>query len=100
MCISFNFHILLGIISMCWLAGSFVGFLPLFGWHANVEENQACLFVEVMDYNYLVFLYFATIITPALLLLAFYAHIYRVIVKQVIEKKKKITLHIIYAIYK
>lgn len=36
-----------------------------------------------MDYDYLVFLYFATIIFPALLIAAFYAHIYRVIVKQV-----------------
>ncbi|EDX14976.1 GD17311 [Drosophila simulans] len=48
------------IISMCWVAGTIV-----------------------MDYNYLVFLYFATIITPALLMLAFYTHIYRVIIKQV-----------------
>uniref|UniRef100_A0A6P4FP01 Uncharacterized protein LOC108054042 n=1 Tax=Drosophila rhopaloa TaxID=1041015 RepID=A0A6P4FP01_DRORH len=71
------------IISMCWVAGTIVGFLPLFGWHADVHHNQECLFVEVMDYNYLVFLYFATIITPALLMLAFYTHIYRVIIKQV-----------------
>ncbi|KMQ84113.1 adenosine receptor a2b [Lasius niger] len=35
-----------------------------------------------MDYDYLVFLYFATIIFPALLIAAFYAHIYRVIIKQ------------------
>lgn len=68
---------------MCWVAGTIVGFLPLFGWHANVGHNQECLFVEVMDYDYLVFLYFATIITPALLMLAFYTHIYRVIIKQV-----------------
>lgn len=60
-----------------------MGFLPLFGWHAAESPNQECLFVEVMDYNYLVFLYFATIITPALLMLAFYTHIYRVIIKQV-----------------
>lgn len=72
----------IGIISMCWMAGTIVGFLPLFGWHADVENNASCLFVKVMDYNYLVFLYFATIITPALLMLAFYAHIYRVIIKQ------------------
>ncbi|XP_030559006.1 uncharacterized protein LOC115761391 isoform X1 [Drosophila novamexicana] len=71
------------IISVCWVAGAIVGFLPLFGWHANVPHDQECLFVEVMDYNYLVFLYFATIITPALLMLAFYTHIYRVIIKQV-----------------
>ncbi|XP_037047208.1 5-hydroxytryptamine receptor 7 [Bradysia coprophila] len=69
------------IVTFCWVLGSIVGFLPLFGWHA--EPNQACLFVKVMDYNYLVFLYVATIITPAILLLAFYVHIYTVIIKQV-----------------
>lgn len=53
------------------------------GWHDGFEENQGCYFVKVMDYNYLVFLYIATIITPAILLLAFYAHIYTVIIKQV-----------------
>jgi len=42
-----------------------------------------CLFTEVMDYNYLLFLYFATIVAPALLLAAFYAHIYRVVLSQV-----------------
>ncbi|XP_054729647.1 uncharacterized protein LOC129238602 isoform X1 [Anastrepha obliqua] len=73
------------IISMCWVAGTIVGFLPLFGWHVKPENeaDMSCHFVKVMDYNYLVFLYFATIITPALLMLAFYTHIYRVIVKQV-----------------
>ncbi|EDV93213.1 uncharacterized protein LOC6563772 isoform X2 [Drosophila grimshawi] len=71
------------IISVCWVAGVIVGFLPLMGWHANVPHDQECLFVEVMDYDYLVFLYFATIITPALLMLGFYTHIYRVIIKQV-----------------
>lgn len=72
------------------MLGSIVGFLPLFGWHA--EPNQACLFVEVMDYNYLVFLYVATIITPAILLLAFYVHIYTVIIKQVKIKNKTKTI--------
>uniref|UniRef100_A0A182W5H5 G-protein coupled receptors family 1 profile domain-containing protein n=1 Tax=Anopheles minimus TaxID=112268 RepID=A0A182W5H5_9DIPT len=69
------------IISMCWLVGSIIGFLPLFGWHEDPTED-ACLFVKVMNYDYLVFLYLVTIIIPAVLLLAFYMHIYRVIVKQ------------------
>nr|XP_026494874.1 adenosine receptor A3 [Vanessa tameamea] len=70
------------IISACWVAGAGVGFLPLFGWHAAVDTAPGCYFVEVMDYNYLLFLYFATIVTPSVLLAAFYAHIYRVVVKQ------------------
>ncbi|XP_062537131.1 5-hydroxytryptamine receptor 2B [Armigeres subalbatus] len=69
------------IISLCWLAGSIIGFLPLFGWH-ETPQVDTCLFLKVMNYDYLVFLYFATIITPALIMLAFYAHIYRVIIKQ------------------
>uniref|UniRef100_A0A182PBJ2 G-protein coupled receptors family 1 profile domain-containing protein n=1 Tax=Anopheles epiroticus TaxID=199890 RepID=A0A182PBJ2_9DIPT len=69
------------IISMCWLAGFIIGFLPLFGWHEDPSED-ACLFVKVMNYDYLVFLYLVTIIIPAVLLLAFYIHIYRVIVRQ------------------
>lgn len=36
-----------------------------------------------MDYNYLVFLYFTTIITPSVILAVFYGLIYRVILRQV-----------------
>ncbi|XP_063222141.1 adenosine receptor A2b [Bacillus rossius redtenbacheri] len=72
----------IGIIGLCWASGTLVGFLPLLGWHADKPHDSQCLFTQVMDYNYLVFLYFATIIFPALLLAAFYAHIYRVVLKQ------------------
>ncbi|XP_069668988.1 uncharacterized protein [Periplaneta americana] len=73
----------IGIICVCWVSGTLVGFLPLLGWHNTANEMEVeCLFTKVMDYNYLVFLYFATIIAPALLLAAFYAHIYRVVLKQ------------------
>lgn len=73
----------IGIICACWVAGSIVGFLPLFGWNAGFKDSQQCMFTEVMDYNFLVFLYLATIIIPALVMAAFYAHIYTVVVKQV-----------------
>ncbi|XP_012272428.1 adenosine receptor A2b isoform X1 [Orussus abietinus] len=72
----------IGIICACWVAGTLVGFLPLLGWNAGKKSDEKCIFTEVMDYDYLVFLYFATIIFPALLIAAFYAHIYRVVVKQ------------------
>ncbi|KAK0079535.1 hypothetical protein PV325_001095 [Microctonus aethiopoides] len=73
----------IGIICICWITGTLVGFLPLFGWNAGRKSNDKCIFTEVMDDNYLVFLYIATIIFPALLIAAFYAHIYRVVVKQI-----------------
>lgn len=72
-----------GIICVCWVAGTLVGFLPLLGWHKPGAEREQCYFTRVMDYNYLVFLYFFTIIFPALILAAFYAHIYQVVLKQV-----------------
>ncbi|VEN44315.1 unnamed protein product [Callosobruchus maculatus] len=78
------------IISLCWLAGSVVGFLPLMGWYREPPARDGCLFLSVMDLNYLVFLYFGTIITPALLLAAFYAHIYQVVVKQL---RQIVTMH-------
>ncbi|XP_015116610.1 adenosine receptor A2b [Diachasma alloeum] len=73
----------IGIICVCWIAGTLVGFLPLLGWNSGIKKtDEKCIFVEVMDYNYLVFLYFATIIFPAFLIAAFYAHIYRVVIQQ------------------
>ncbi|KAL0272863.1 UNVERIFIED_CONTAM: hypothetical protein PYX00_005685 [Menopon gallinae] len=72
----------IGIIIVCWLAGTLVGFLPLLGWNEGGSLDGKCLFVKVMDYDYLVFLYFATIIIPAILLAAFYTHIYRVVLNQ------------------
>ena len=74
---------ILVIISVCWVTGSLVGFFPLMGWHNDDHFDGRCFFLHVMDYNYLVFLYFGTIITPALFMAAFYAHIYRVVLKQV-----------------
>ncbi|KAF5298069.1 hypothetical protein FQA39_LY11837 [Lamprigera yunnana] len=71
------------IISVCWISGGFIGFLPLMGWHLEVTGDFQCFFLKVMDPNYLVFLYFATIITPSILLAASYAHIYRVVLRQV-----------------
>lgn len=90
MTLLFNYFLLIllpfsfgsGIISLCWLFGSIIGFMPVFGWH-NDGYQDLCLFTHIMDYNYLVFLYFTTIITPSLILAVFYGLIYRVILQQV-----------------
>lgn len=76
--------LILGIICICWIMGLLIGFMPLMGWRAVKEEPlESCQFSLVMDYNYLVFLYIATIILPALFMAISYAHIYTVIIKQV-----------------
>ncbi|CRK98611.1 CLUMA_CG012025, isoform A [Clunio marinus] len=81
----------IGIISLCWVFGSVIGFLPVFGWHNGTEDEQ-CFFTEIMDYNYLVFLYFTTIITPSIILAVFYGLIYRVILKQVNKTSSSLRL--------
>lgn len=71
------------IILVCWVAGTLVGLLPVMGWYNTTNEyEEVCFFVEVMSYNYLVFIYFATIVIPGLLMVVFYTHIYTVVLKQ------------------
>ncbi|XP_022244802.1 adenosine receptor A2b-like [Limulus polyphemus] len=70
------------IILGCWFLGTTIGFLPLFGWNSGPETSGRCFFAQVMNYNFLVFLYFATIIYPTLLMAFCYGKIYRVVLKQ------------------
>lgn len=79
-----NTKIAISIICICWIMGLLIGFLPLMGWRAAKGPTlDACEFSSVMDYNYLVFLYLATIILPALFMATSYAHIYTVVIKQI-----------------
>lgn len=71
------------IISWCWIAGGIIGFLPLAGWHARDVNNQPCRFYKMMDYNWQMFYNFVVIVTPAILLVGLYAHIYFVIINLV-----------------
>ncbi|KAH9377006.1 hypothetical protein HPB48_018744 [Haemaphysalis longicornis] len=76
--------VVVGVVLACWLAGFMLGFLPLLGWHdSKAASSGACLFLPVMKYSFLVFLYFATIVYPALLIAFFYVRIYSVVRKQV-----------------
>lgn len=72
-----------GIIVSCWIAGALIGFLPLFGINNGPVDSGECLFIPIMSYDFLVFLYFATIVFPALLMAGFYARIYMVVIGQV-----------------
>lgn len=75
--------VVVGVVLACWLAGFMLGFLPLLGWHdSKAASSGACLFLPVMKYSFLVFLYFATIVYPALLIAFFYVRIYSVVRKQ------------------
>lgn len=71
------------VILGCWLLGSLVGLLPLFGWNNGAHKDGLCLFIPVMHYDFLVLIFFATIVYPALLMAFCYARIYTVVLKQV-----------------
>ncbi|XP_022242408.1 adenosine receptor A1-like [Limulus polyphemus] len=70
------------IVLVCWVLGSTIGFFPLFGWNSGPEPSGRCFFTQVMSYDFLVFLYFVTIIYPTLLMVFFYGKIYLVVLKQ------------------
>ncbi|XP_071532914.1 uncharacterized protein AdoR isoform X2 [Panulirus ornatus] len=67
------------IILACWVVGTLIGLMPSMGWY---RYHDSCIFTKVMNYDYLVFLYFCTIVVPGLLMAFFYTHIYTVVLKQ------------------
>lgn len=70
------------IIFLCWMLGSIIGFLPLLGWNEGPTESGKCLFIPIIDYNFLVFMYFGTTIYPGVLMAYFYSRIYCVVIEQ------------------
>lgn len=71
------------LICMSWVLGTLIGLMPLMGWHGEKPAEPRCIFMEVMDFQYLMFLYFGTMILPTLLMVYFYIRIYFVTNKQV-----------------
>ncbi|KAI1293460.1 putative G-protein coupled receptor No9 [Halotydeus destructor] len=71
------------IIVTCWIIGALIGFLPLFGVNNGQDAHGQCLFIPIMSYDFLVFLYFATIVFPAVILAGFYGRIYMVVIGQI-----------------
>lgn len=65
------------LIGAAWLLGTIVGCLPLMGWNNGPPEEPRCIFVEIIDFSYLVFLYYFTIITPTVFMIFFYVGICR-----------------------
>ncbi|EEC08080.1 serotonin receptor, putative [Ixodes scapularis] len=88
--------VVFGVVLGCWVCGFALGFLPLMGWHdAAAASSGACLFLPVMKYGFLVFLYFATIVYPALLIAFFYVRIFIVVRKQVREPPCTLVLRLV-----
>lgn len=74
---------IIGIIVICWILGGIIGFLPVVGWNQGRPTEPGCYFTVIMDYNFLVFIYFGTIVLPSVMMAWFYCRIYAVVLKQV-----------------
>lgn len=74
------------VILISWLLAAIIGLLPLMGWNRGVPPEPRCIFLEVMEPSYLLFIHFATIVTPTLIMAALYFSIYMIVRKQVTNK--------------
>ena len=72
-------------IGMAWVLGCGIGLLPLMGWNNKKTDIGDCVFIEVVDLRYLVFLHFVIVLAPLLLLFAMYLKIFSEIKKRVSE---------------
>ena len=71
------------VIACCWTTATVVGLLPAAGWNAGEPRQPRCFFMEVMDFRYLAFVYFATIVAPTLFMAVVYVFIFKVVRRQV-----------------
>jgi adenosine receptor A2a len=71
------------VIACCWTLAAIIGLLPVAGWYRCVPPEPRCFFMEVMDFRYLAFVYFATIICPVLFMAVVYVIIFRAVRLQV-----------------
>ncbi len=71
------------IIVLSWLLAAVIGLLPTMGWNKGRPKEARCLFMEVMDHSYLVFIFFATILAPSAFMAIVYGAIYRAVKRQV-----------------
>ena len=71
------------VIALSWVLASIVGLLPSMGWNKGEPTGPRCFFMEVIDLRYLVFIYFATILTPSAFMAVVYVRIYWAIKSQV-----------------
>jgi len=71
------------VIACCWTTATVIGLLPAAGWNAGEPVQPRCFFMELMDFRYLAFVYFATIVAPSLFMAVVYIIIYKIIRRQV-----------------
>ncbi|XP_065135447.2 adenosine receptor A1-like [Paramisgurnus dabryanus] len=75
-------------VTVCWVSASFLGFIPLLGWHnkdptTNGTSTLTCRFLTVIPMSYMVnFAFFICILPPTVVMFALYLYIFCTISKQ------------------
>ncbi|XP_038060756.1 adenosine receptor A1-like [Patiria miniata] len=62
-----------------WVLAGIVGFLPVIGWNQGEPDKPQCIFVDVIDMNYMGFNCLVVIILPFTVMLVMYGFIYKAI---------------------
>ncbi|XP_073726608.1 adenosine receptor A1-like [Misgurnus anguillicaudatus] len=75
-------------VTICWVSASFLGFVPLLGWHnedptTNGTSTFTCQFLAVIPMSYMVnFFFFVYVLPPTVVMFALYLYIFCTISKQ------------------
>ena len=79
-------------IACCWTTATVIGLLPAAGWNAGEPIEPRCFFMELMDFRYLAFIYFATIVAPSLFMAVVYVIIFKVVRRQVTDQLSQLAV--------
>ncbi|KAL7049572.1 hypothetical protein ACKWTF_003771 [Chironomus riparius] len=64
-------------ISICWMFGILIGFLPIF-WN-NKSSTENCILTDVLSENYIIFRFTIVVLIPSLVIGVVYIKIYKII---------------------
>lgn len=71
------------VICTSWILSTLIGLFPVFGWNKGRPKVPRCFFLEVMNLEYLLFIYVVTILIPSFFIIAVYLMIYKTVRRHV-----------------
>ncbi|XP_034143836.1 adenosine receptor A2a-like [Esox lucius] len=71
------------VILVTWVLAFLIGLVPLMGWHKKPPDSGYCLFVLVVDMNYMVYFnFFACMLAPLVVMFIIYTQIFATVKRQ------------------
>ena len=73
-------RVVLLLVLICWVSGTIVGSVPMFGWHSAPLDLEFCSFILVIDMKYMVYFnFFGFILVPLVIIFATYIKLFQFI---------------------